>query len=430
MKYIFKRLVTFIIQYEAKLVLRKYKPKIIAVIGSVGKTTTKDSIYTVLKNEFFVRKSEKSFNSEIGVPLTILGLENAWTSPFLWAKNIFEGLVLVFLKNDYPDWLVLEVGADHPGDVRNLSTWIEVDVVVITRLPEVPVHVEFFSSPEAVVEEKVSIVDSLKSDGTLVLNIDDEKIASLRERFSNKKIITFGLGKGHDIGASHAGTISNQKKPTGARFHLRVHDGDLPLELPGVLGRQHIYPTLAGAAVGVALGLGPGVIQEAYKSHEPAPGRMRILEGIKETTIIDDTYNSSPVAVEEALNVMGDLHIDGRKIVVLGDMLELGKYSIDEHKKLGKQVAEISDILLTVGFRARDIAQGALQNKMHGSKIFQYEDVKRAGKELEYMLEGGDVVLIKGSQGIRLEKVVEEIMKEPEKKQELLVRQDKAWKNR
>ena len=114
MKQVFKTIITSIIQYEAKLVLRKYRPKIIVVVGSVGKTTTKDSIYSVLKKEFFVRKSEKSFNSEIGVPLTILGLENAWTSPFLWLKNIFEGAVLVLLKNEYPEWLVLEVGADHP----------------------------------------------------------------------------------------------------------------------------------------------------------------------------------------------------------------------------------------------------------------------------------------------------------------------------
>ncbi len=430
MKELLKKVVVAIIQYEAKLVLKKYKPKIIVIVGSVGKTTTKDSIYAVLKKTFFVRKSTKSFNSEIGVPLTILGLQNAWSNPFLWLKNIIEGALLVLLKNTYPEWLVLEVGADHPGDIRRVAAWIKADVVVLTRLPDVPVHVEFFDSPEAVVEEKLSILEALKAEGALVLNVDDEKLDGVRKRFPHKNIVTFGLGTHHTVGASHVGIMSKNKKPTGTRFHLRINGEDIPLELPRVLGKQHIYPSLAAAAVGAALNIDSEKIASSFREHVPAPGRMCILSGVKDTTIIDDTYNSSPVAVDEALNVLEQTNPAGRKIVVLGDMLELGKYSIDEHKRTGKRVAEVADVLLTVGFRARDIAQGALQNRMHGSNIFQYDDVERAGKELEHMIESGDVILLKASQSIRMEKAVEEIMADPLRAPELLVRQDAEWKSR
>jgi UDP-N-acetylmuramoyl-tripeptide--D-alanyl-D-alanine ligase len=430
MKEFLKKIVTSIITYEAKRALKKYKPKIVVVVGSVGKTTTKDSIYTVLKDSFYVRKSLKSFNSELGVPLTILGLQNAWTNPILWMKNIIEGAVVVLLKNKYPEWLVLEVGADHPGDIRKVADMLKVDVIVLTRLPDVPVHVEYFDSPQAVIDEKLSILDALKEEGAVVINADDEKLQKVRDTFGKQKIVSFGLGTNHTVGASHVGIMSKNKRPVGTRFHLRLNDKDIPLELTGVLGKQHIYPNLAAAAVGNVLGVEENHIVESFRTHSPAPGRMRVLPGVKDTTIIDDTYNSSPVAVEEALNVIEQVHCDGRKIVVLGDMMELGKFSIEEHKRVGKRVAEVADILLTVGFRARDIAEGALQYKMHGSKIFQYDDVERCGKELEHMLEAGDVVLLKASQSIRMEKAVKEIMKEPLRAKELIARQEVEWEVR
>jgi len=126
MKEIFKKIIIFILILESKLVLLKFKPKIITVTGSVGKTSTKDAIYTALENNLKVRKNQKSFNSEIGTPLTILGLENAWSNPLLWVKNFFLGLFVIF-KKDYPDWLILEVGSDHPGDVRKVGKWLKPD---------------------------------------------------------------------------------------------------------------------------------------------------------------------------------------------------------------------------------------------------------------------------------------------------------------
>jgi UDP-N-acetylmuramoyl-tripeptide--D-alanyl-D-alanine ligase len=192
MKSILKIVVVSVLTWEAKLVLKKYKPKIVAVTGSVGKTSTKDAIASVLSHFFFVRKSEKSFNSEIGVPLTVLDCPNGWSNPFAWLKNIFEGLALIVLPNHYPEWLVLEVGADRPRDIQNLTRWVKPDIAVITRLSKVPVHVEFFSSPAQVFEEKGRLAEALKRDGTLVLNADDEDVLAFRPLTESPSIL-YGL---------------------------------------------------------------------------------------------------------------------------------------------------------------------------------------------------------------------------------------------
>jgi len=158
---------------------------------------------------------------------------------------------------------------------------------------------------------------------------------------------------------------------------------------------------------------------------------MHLVEGIKETIIIDDSYNSSPVAARKAIETLGDIRVAGeRKIAVLGDMLELGKYSTEEHKKLGKIVSTNCDFLIAVGVRAREIAEGALLGGMSEKNILQFETSERAGKYLQNFIEKGDILLIKGSQSIRTEKVTEEIMLHPENKADLLVRQETEWLKR
>ncbi|MCH7598056.1 UDP-N-acetylmuramoyl-tripeptide--D-alanyl-D-alanine ligase [Patescibacteria group bacterium] len=430
MKQFFKRLVVFVIQYEAKLVLAKYKPKIVVVVGSVGKTITKDAVYAVLSSSFFVRKSEKSYNSETGIPLAILGCPSGWSNPFLWVKNIFDGLVLIVLKNQYPQWLVLEIGADRPGDIKAISQWIKPDIVIVTRFPDVPVHVEFFDSAEALFEEKTSIISSLVRGGILIVNGDDEKVVGLIRTHEQVTSFTYGFDKSNNFVASHYGISYKNNIPTGLHFKMNREGSSVPIELKGVVGLQHVYAALAGIVVGASQGVNMIVMGESFANHVSPPGRMRILAGIKGTTIIDDSYNSSPVAVDEALSLMGQIKSAGKKIVVLGDMLELGKYSIDEHKRAGKAAAAVCDFFVTIGFRARHMAEGALVGGLSEKNILQYENAQRAGKELEVKLSEGDIILMKGSQGVRVEKTVEEIMAHPEQKRELLVRQDRAWLRR
>ncbi len=414
----------------AKKVLAKYNPRIIAVTGSVGKTGTKDAIFAAIAPRFNVRKSEKSFNSEIGIPLTILGCGNAWANPILWIDNFLHGLHLLLVRADYPDWLVLEVGADRPGDIQSVSEWLAPDIVVITRIPKVPVHVEYFSSPFDVSREKMFLAKALKQDGVLILNADDEDVMLLGAEIERKKV-TYGVFKDADVEAGdilvRSEVINKADLPTGITFEIRTGGGRADVSVNGVVGAQTPLSAAAAAAVGIEMGLSLGEVADNLKGLETPTGRMRIIRGVKDTTIIDDTYNSSPSAVEAALEALNAITVSGRKIAVLGDMLELGRFSIDEHKRIGAEVAKIADILVTIGVRARGMAEGALQSRRAGKKIFQYEDPRAAGREIEQMLKAGDIILVKGSQGARTEKFVEEIMAEPERKGELLVRQSKEW---
>jgi UDP-N-acetylmuramoyl-tripeptide--D-alanyl-D-alanine ligase len=202
----------------------------------------------------------------------------------------------------------------------------------------------------------------------------------------------------------------------------------------GVLGAHAVVPALAAAAVALSLGQPLAKTTEALQSHEPPPGRMRLIPGIKDSLIIDDTYNSSPAAAEAALRALQQAGLRGgaktRKIALLGDMLELGRASVAEHKKIGELCAEACDLLITVGFRAHDIAQGALDNGLKDERILQFEDSRLAGEELQNLLRPGDVVLIKGSQSMRMERAVKEVMRDPERAGELLVRQDDEWQRR
>jgi UDP-N-acetylmuramyl pentapeptide synthase len=429
MKQLFKRIVATLLAAEARMLLARKKPKIIAITGSVGKTSVKDAIYTVVKGRVHARKSEKSFNSELGVPLSVLGLQNAWSSPLGWIKNLIEGLVTALTAREYPEWLILEVGIDRPGDMARITQWLKPDVVVLTRLPDTPVHVEYFGSPEEVIAEKLKLVAALKEEGTLVYNHDDERVRAAAEGVRQQRL-SFSRYSLSDFTASADKTVYADGRPAGLECTLTHDNQAAVLSVTGSLGVQHAYNYAAAAAVGSLLGVSIEDAAAALRAHQPPAGRMRLIEGIKETFLIDDTYNSSPAALERALQTLRELHGATRKIAVLGDMLELGQYSVLSHLAAGEQAAAAADVLITVGIRARGIAKGALNAGMDEERIFQYEDAARAGKELQLMLMKGDLVLVKGSQGVRLERIVEEVMAEPEKAEELLVRQEPMWKAR
>ena len=432
-KRILKNIIIYILLAEARLVLRKYKPRIVAVTGSVGKTGTKDAIYAVFSKFFFVRRSEKSFNSEIGIPLTILGCDNGWNNPLIWILNILDGLSLIVNRKLYPEWLVLEVGSDHPGDIKRIAEWLSPDINIITAFPRVPVHVEFFSSPEAVNEEDALLAQALGPDGFLVLNQDDPEVLAVKGK-TKARVATYGFTDGATLIGSHPLVLyegeSGNEQPVGMTFKVDYDGNSIPVRIRGVLGRNPIYNALSALATGNALGLNMITMIESLVSYDTPPGRLRLIPGVKNSLIIDDTYNASPIAAETALNALLELVVRGRKIAVLGDMLELGKYSIEEHKRIGEIAGRVCGILITVGIRARGIAEGALIAGMDENNIFQFENSREAGKHLESILKAGDVALLKGSQGIRMERAVEEVMLHPEDKEKILCRQDKEWSKR
>lgn len=428
MKQIFKRCIVRILILEASILLRRHKPRVVAITGSVGKTSTKDAVYAAIKNNMYARKSEKSFNSDIGVPLAVLGLPNAWSNPVLWLRNVVEGFFIACFSRSYPEVLVLEAGIDRPGDMERLTAWLTPDVVVLTKLSKVPVHVEFFTSPEAVADEKLKLVAAMKPDGVVIYNNDDPLITDRLAEFLQRKV-GFGRYLETDFTARADRVIYNDDRPVGVGFTLRHFENDYKVQLEDTIGTQHVYACAAALAVADELSVPIEAATISLSALRTPNGRMHLIPGLKSTTLIDDTYNSSPVAAEQALITLKELSYAGRKVAVLGDMLELGKFSSEAHRTLGGLVAQSADILFTIGVRARGIADGALAAGMSEKHIFQYDDAVRAGRELQALLVAGDIVLVKASQGIRAERIIEEVMAEPDKAAELLVRQDTSWKN-
>jgi UDP-N-acetylmuramoyl-tripeptide--D-alanyl-D-alanine ligase len=211
---------------------------------------------------------------------------------------------------------------------------------------------------------------------------------------------------------------------------VKVNGLELPLSVLGALGNQHVYPLLVAVAVVNALGFDINKSIPVLIGHESPRGRMKIIQGKNNSIIIDDTYNSSPIAVEEALNALSKLETKGKKIAVLGDMFELGTYTEREHLRIGKIAESVVDVLVTIGLRAEDFINGAVEEGMDKNKTHTFSDSEQAIKYLNKHVGENDIVLIKGSQGMRLEKIVKDLMLEPEKAKDLLVRQELEWEVR
>lgn len=431
MKNTFKKIIVQILTWESKLILARYHPKIIAITGSVGKTSTKDAIYSVISNFYTVRKSDKSFNSEIGLPLTILGVKNGWSNPFIWLENILRGLFIIVYPSKYPEWLVLEIGAGKPGDIKSVAPWLKPNVVVLTRFPDVPVHVEFFGTTEKIIEEKLALAHALKKDGVLIVNHDDARVFNSHQEIG-RRTVSYGLNEHSTYKALYPNVTihsTNEENPLGLTFKLFNNGNTFPVHMPHIIGQTHMYSGLAALAVANEIGCDILKSIEALKQYKTPKSRLTMIEGMNNSIIIDDTYNASPVAMESALQVL-DTTPAKRKIAVLGDMLELGKRTEDAHNAVGHQVSKIADIIVLVGPRAKFIKDGAREKKFKDKNIYMFDSSVTAGKFLAGIVEEGDVVLLKGSQGVRLERAVEAIMAHPEEAKELLCRQEKEWKSR
>lgn len=423
-KLILKKTIEVLLKWEAVLILKKYKPRIVGVTGTVGKTSTKDAIALVMSLEFKVRKNEKSYNNEIGVPLTIIGVQSASGNPFAWLGILWQGLKVIIKKVAYPEWLVLEMGVDRPGDMEKMISWIKPDVVVATMIGETPVHVEFFKTPDELLKEKMKLAKVVGEHGYIVLNGDDEDLLEYKDKFK-ARVLTYGFSKENDLIASnYALTIE------GISFKVDYKGIIVPIRLKNIFGEQNVYTALAALTVGLSQGLNFVEMAEKLQEYKAPPGRLNLLEGIKNTKILDDSYNSSPIAVLAGLEVLQMLP-GKRKIAVLGDMLELGKFTIVEHRKIGSQLRKSGvDILFAVGPRSKFIAEAARENRMSEKKIFEFSCSYEACQTLQETIKEGDLILIKGSQGMRMEKITEEIMAYPELKADLLVRQEKEWEGR
>jgi UDP-N-acetylmuramoyl-tripeptide--D-alanyl-D-alanine ligase len=426
MKDLFKFVVVRLLVWEAKLVLARHKPFIIGVTGNLGKTSTKDAIFAAMKDHFHVRRSEKSLNSEFGVPLTILGERSGWNNPIKWLFILARGLAVPF-DRQYPSHLVLEIGADRPGDIKSITEWLKPDIAIVTQFGQVPVHIEFFKDRDAVVEEKSHLVSALKETGVFIFNADDHDAVKLLEKTSARKV-GVGIHEQADVKANNVKTYGDPLEGTEA--DIAIDGNTYHLVLPEVVGKSPVYSALPAFAVARELNISLEVACAALRDGDKPKGRMRLLPGMNGSMIIDDTYNASPKATEHGLKSLSEIDAKGRKIAVLGDMLELGEFTRDEHYKIGELAGKSVHKLYTVGIRARTMAEGALDAGMADESIMQCDTSIDAGKELVQILQPGDVVYMKGSQGVRMERAVKMILAETHPPEKFLVRQERQWESR
>ncbi len=428
MKQVFRIPIALLLAMCARMILRKYKPQVIMITGSVGKTSTKDATYAALSKTTFVRASEKSYNSEFGVPLTIIGAKNPWTSMFAWLQVFGEALALIFLPNHYPKTLVLEVGADRPGDLARILRIVAPDAVIVTRLPEVPVHVEAYTTPAAVREEEFAPAYALSTGAPLILSSLDTYAVGMAKN-TQANITLFGFSPEAAIHITQPEVVLEEGVPVGMKTTATVDGRSFVLHAKGALGRPQVLAPAAAFALTYALGIAPKDALAGLEQYLPPPGRARIIRGLHNSLIIDDTYNASPAAMEEALETLTLLPKNTRHIAVLGDMLELGRYSLEEHERIGALAAKDADILIAVGIRSRAMMPAALAAGMQEDCIHAFDNAIDAARALKDMLQPRDTLLIKGSQSMRMERIVEALLANPADTS-LLVRQDKEWKRR
>lgn len=428
MKKFLLKILSFILKKEAQLIVRKYRPTIIGITGNVGKTSTKTAIYEVLKTEKNVRTAVKNFNNELGLPAVIISEKESDYSFLYWLKTAIYGLVQIIFKNkNYPEILILEYGVDVPSDMDRLLEIATPQIGVITPIGEIPVHIEFFENRLALVKEKAKMIGSLPATGIAILNSDSIDLDFFQEK-SKAYIITYGFSKNANIKIKDFETEINYKEnKIFTSFKISYNGSSYEIKLENIVGKSASYAIAAAFTVGLTFGMTPQKIVENICAHyKNPPGRENIIYGIKDSFILDDTYNASPQAMEEALHTLNTLNAK-RKIAVLGDMLELGIHTLEAHEKIGKEAAKIVNLLITVGVRGKLIAEAAKKNGLDKKNIYSFDTLEETAAFLQKIIKKDDLILIKGSQAVRMEKITKSIMLEPEKAKEFLVRQSPKW---
>lgn len=359
------------LQQIARFWRGKLDLRVIGITGSVGKSTTKEVAAEVLRQRYHTLKNPGNLNNEIGLPLTILNLTTEH------------------------ERAVLEMGFYVPGEIAFLCDIAQPHVGVVTNIGTV--HAERAGSQEAIAQGKSELVQALDKDGVAILNFDDPWVRKMEEK-TRAQVFFYGLSPDADLWADNVESLGLD----GIRFHLHYKRERLHVHIP-LIGRHSVHTALRATAVGLVEGL---TWQEIFDGLNQEGTQLRLVAVRSRTgaLILDDTYNASPESMLAALNLLEDL--EGRKIAVLGDMLELGQYERQGHEMIGARAARVADILLTFGERAHMIAASARRLGMPRDNILEFEELEHVVEWLENALSAKDAVLIKGSHGLRMDRIV------------------------
>jgi UDP-N-acetylmuramoyl-tripeptide--D-alanyl-D-alanine ligase len=351
--------------------------KVVGVTGSVGKSTTKEMIATVIAKRYRVNKTPANHNNDIGMPMAILGM------------------------SEDTQVAVLEMGMNHFREIAYLASIAQPDVAVITNIGTM--HIEHLGSQQGILQAKLEILEGMKEGGKVILNGDDPLLWNIHRR-DDLRVTYFGVQnpecdyQGMDI----------QEAPGQLQFNAKCDHLVFPVEL-SLEGVHYVSDALAAIGVGVELGMNPSKIQEALSQFQNMAGRQEIFEA-KGCTIIKDCYNAGPESMAAALNVLGNK--PGRHVAVLGDMLELGVCTQAEHYRVGRIAAEKAEIILAYGPNSSRIINGAITGGVPDSKAKAFENRDEIVAAMKRMVKPGDVILVKGSRGMRMELILEQFLKE------------------
>ena len=346
---------------------------VVAITGSNGKTTTKDLTAAVLSAKGAVLKTQANFNNEIGLPLTLLGLKAEHTAA------------------------VVEIGMRGFHQIEALAPIAEPQIGIVTNVGET--HMELLGSLENIAKAKQELVEAIPAGGTVILNADNKYVAGMRSAAKEGvKVITFGLEQDADVKGEAIHTEGNVTKFMVTYANER-HEYEV-----NMVGRHNVYNTLAAIAAGFAMGLTPAEVREGLSHLEATKMRFE-LQKVKEWNVVNDAYNASPMSMTAAINTLSEL-TKGRKIAVLGDMLELGSVSEDAHLHVGEEVAEHGfTALVTRGEMGEFIAKGAENKGM--TAVYRCASHEEAAAKLHELLQPGDTLLFKGSRGMAMEKIID-----------------------
>jgi len=421
-----KRALARTLRWPVRTALRRRRPLVVGITGTVGKTSTARATEAVLARRGSVSSTRESYNSEMSVLLAILGKgphldeEELWRS---WRGRLRLGLRggrvlgsalrLACGGTGLADALVLELGISRPGAAEAFVRLTGYDVVVITALGEIPVHVESFEGPAALRAAKLRLLGGLRAGGTFVYNRDDPELLAAASRHAGTAV-SYGFSSGADLRATDYRVAYREagghRFPAGIRMTLESREQRMAIDLDGVLGRSYVYAFLAASCVAAAAGVSLPEVPGALTRFCPAEGRMRIVPAPGPAVVLDDSYNSSPLGARAALAALCRLEAR-RKLAILGDMFELGVHSERAHRSLAAELATGIDRLVCVGPRAALIAdEAARRGVMHQDRIDLLPDAAEAAKRARELLEPGDVILVKGSRALRMERVVQALI--------------------